>query len=181
VPYNSALISQVHRVGDLWEVWFIDEITLENPRNSTEEVCEEFMMRYPNHEAGLFYYGDASGRNRSTMNKDFKHHYEIVRYKLRRYLNNRSDRTLYKNPSVTKRRDFVNLIFDQKLPIRIRMDESCKKLIADMMYTKQAMDGLKDKHIVTDKDTGEKYQKYGHTSDCLDYQCVELFKQYYNG
>jgi hypothetical protein len=49
------------------------------------------------------------------------------------------------------------------------------------MYTKQSLDGSKDKHIVTDKDSGEKYQKYGHFGDCADYQLVELFKQYYNG
>jgi hypothetical protein len=73
VPYNSASIWQVRRNGDLWDTICIDEIALENPRNSTEEVCEEFMCRYPRHDAGLFYYGDASGHNRSTISKDFKH------------------------------------------------------------------------------------------------------------
>lgn len=181
VPYNSCGISQVKRNGDLWDCIFIDEIALENPRNSTEEVCEEFMMRYPNHNSGLYYYGDASGHNRTTMNKDFKHHYEIIDFKLRRYLNNKSDKTLFSNPSIIKRRDFINLIFENKLPIRIYFDESCKKMIADMMYTKQALDGGKDKHIVTDKDSGEKYQKYGHFGDLIEYQIVELFKNYYNG
>lgn len=181
VPYNSCGISQVKRNGELWECIFIDEIALENPRNSTEEVCDEFMMRYPNHNSGLYYYGDASGHNRTTMNKDFKHHYEIVAFKLRKYLNNGSDRTLFSNPSLVKRRDFINLIFEEKTPIRIAVDESCKKMIADLMYTKQALDGGKDKHIVTDKDSGEKYQKYGHFGDLIEYQVIELFKNYYNG
>ena len=181
VPYNSASIWQVKKDNELWIASCIDEIALENPRNSTEEVCEEFMMRYPNHNSGLYYYGDASGHNRTTMNKDFKHHYEIVEFKLRKYLNNGSDRTLISNPSIVKRRDFINLIFEEKLPIRIYIDESCRKMIADLMYTKQALDGLKDKHIVTDKDSGEKYQKYGHFGDNLEYMCVELFKNYYNG
>lgn len=181
VPYNSASIWQVKKVNELWLSLCIDEIALENPRNSTEEVCEEFMMRYPNHKAGLFYYGDASGHNRSTMNKEFQHHYDIIAYKLKHYLNNGSDRTLFSNPSLVKRRDFINLIFEEKLPIRIYIDESCKKMIADLMYTKQALDGGKDKHIVTDKDSGEKYQKYGHFGDNLEYMCVELFKNYYNG
>ena len=181
VPYNSCGISQVVNVNGIWECRFIDEIALENPRNSTEEVCEEFMMRYPNHKAGLYYYGDASGRNRTTMNKDFKHHYEVIDFKLRKYLNNGSDRTLVSNPQLIARRDFMNLIFEGKLPIRILFDESCKKMIADMMYTKQALDGGKDKHVVTDKDTGDKYQKYGHMGDLIEYQCVELFKNFYNG
>lgn len=165
VPYNSCGISQIVGKDGIWYLNFIDEIALENPRNSTEEVCEEFMMRYPNHKAGIFYYGDASGHNRTTMNKDFKHHYEVIEFKLRRYLVNGSDRTLISNPRLTTRRDFVNLIFENKLPIRIGVDESCKKIIADLMYTKQALDGGKDKHIVTDKDSGEKYQKYGHFGD----------------
>jgi hypothetical protein len=181
VPYNSCGISQITGKDGIWYLNFIDEIALENPRNSTEEVCEEFMMKYPNHKAGLFYYGDASGHNRTTMNKDFKHHYEVIEFKLRRYLVNGSDRTLINNPRLTTRRDFVNLIFENKLPIRIGVDESCKKIIADLMYTKQALDGGKDKHIVTDKDSGEKYQKYGHFGDLIEYELVELFKAYYNG
>ncbi|MDD5433987.1 MAG: terminase family protein [Nitrospira sp.] len=181
VPYNSASIWQVKQIDDIWELRAIDEIALQNPRNSTEEVCEEFMFRYPNHKAGLFYYGDASGHNRSTMNKDFKHHYEIVRFKLNRYLINASDRTLISNPSLVLRRDFMNKIFEGRLPIRIVIDEGCHYTINDFMYVKQAIDGGKDKHIVTDKETGEKYQKYGHLSDCADYLIVELFKTYYNG
>lgn len=181
VPYNSASIWQIKGLTGVWYINCIDEIALQNPRNSTEEVCDEFAMRYSNHKSGIYYYGDASGKARSTMNRDFKHHYEIVEFKLRKYLVNNSDRTMIKNPSVVKRRDFVNTIFEGKLPIVIMIDESCKYLIADLMYLKQAIDGNKDKHIVTDKETGEKYQKYGHLSDGMDYILVELFKSYYNG
>lgn len=181
VPYNSASIWQIVGRDGIWYIDCVDEIALVNPRNSTEEVCEEFSLRYANHKAGLYYYGDASGKARSTMNRDFKHHYEIVEYKLRSYLVNNSDRTTTHNPSIVKRRDFVNLIFENKLPIRIRINESCKYLIGDLMYLKQALDGTKDKHIVTDIETKEKYQKYGHLSDGMDYILTELFKAYYNG
>ena len=179
VPYNSCSIWQFEQKESIWYAKCIDEITLENPRNSTEEVCEEFMLRYANHKAGLYYYGDASGRSRSTMNKEFKHHYEVVEWKLRKYLVSGSDRTAIKNPLVLKRRDFINRIFEEKLPIRILIDEGCRKLIADFMYVKQAIDGTKDKHIVTDKETGDRYQKYGHCSDSSDYLLVEAFKNLY--
>jgi hypothetical protein len=181
VPYNSASIWQIRGIDNIWYIDCIDEIALQNPRNSTEEVCEEFAMRYPDPKSGLFYYGDASGKARSTMNRDFKHHYEIVEFMLRRYLVNGSDRTMIKNPSIVKRRDFINTIFEEKKPIRISIDESCKYLIGDLMYLKQAIDGTKDKHIVTDKETGEKYQKYGHLSDGMDYILSDLFKAYDNG
>lgn len=179
VPYNSASIWQIWRDGEIYMFGCIDEIALPNPRNSTEEVCDEFIYRYPKHSAGLYYYGDASGRNRSTMNKDFRHHYDIVEFKLKKYLVNKSDRTLRVNPSITKRRDFVNRLFEDKLPVRIIIDESCRLMIADLMYCKQAIDGGKDKHIVTDKDTGEKYQKYGHFGDNFEYLAVELFSNFY--
>lgn len=181
VPYNSASIWQIENKEGLWLMKCVDEIALQNPRNSTEEVCEEFMSRYPNHKAGLFYYGDASGKARSTMNKDFKHHYEIIAYKLRKYLVNNSDRTTLRNPSVVKRRDFINTLFEEKYPVRLIINELCKYLIGDLMYLKQAIDGTKDKHIVKDVDTGERYQKYGHLSDGMDYIITELFKDYYNG
>lgn len=179
VPYNSCSIWQITSEDNIWKIVCIDEIALQNPRNSTEEVCDEFCMRYPNHKSGLYYYGDASGKARSTMNRDFKHHYEIIAYKLKRYLMNGSDRTTTRNPSVPKRRDFVNLIFDSKLPIKIIINESCRYLVGDLMYLKQAIDGGKDKSIVTDKETGEKYQKWGHLSDGMDYLLTELFKSYY--
>lgn len=181
VPYNSASIWQITGLDNIWYISCIDEIALQNPRNSTEEVCEEFMMRYPNHKSGLYYYGDASGKARSTLNKEFKHHYAIVEFKLRNYLVNGSDRTMVKNPPVVKRRDFINTIFEEKKPIRITINESCKYLIGDLMYLKQALDGTKDKHIVTDKESGEKYQKYGHLSDSADYLIVSLFNSYDNG
>lgn len=190
VPYNSAGLSQVMRVDKQWNQWewywewrIFDEIALENPRNSTEDVCEEFMSRYPNHKSGLYYYGDASGHSRhvSTGKTDYRHHYEVVEYKLRKYLVNDSDRTLITNPSIPMRRDFFNKIFEGKLPIRIVIDESCHYTINDFMYVKQALDGTKDKHIVEDKETGDKYQKYGHFSDLWDYCIVDLFKTYYNG
>lgn len=180
VPYNSASIWQFEQKENIWWCYCIDEIALENPRNSTEEVCEEFIMRYPNHKAGIYYYGDASGRSRSTMSKEFKHHYQVVEYKLRRYLVSGSDRTAIRNPLILKRRDFMNKIFENKLPLRIRIDESCKHVINDFMYCKQGVDGTKDKHIVTDKLTGDKYQKWGHMSDNCEYLFCEAFKTYYD-
>lgn len=179
VPYNSASIWQIERREDIWYCYCIDEIALENPRNSTEEVCEEFIRRYPVHKAGLFYYGDASGKNRSTMSKEFKHHYQIVEYKLRKYLSGSADRTAHRNPPVVKRRDFINKIFEEKLPIRIIFDERCKYMIGDMLYCRQAPDGLKDKKIVTNKETGEKYQERGHLSDGMEYFITQAFINYF--
>ena len=179
VPYNSASIWQVTKIEDMWLCDCIKEVCLANPHNSTQEVCEEIDRIYSNHTSGGFYYGDASGKNRTTMNKDFKHHYEIVASFLRRLWNNGSNRTCFSNPSVVMRRDFINTLFENKYPIRIRIDEDCKNMISDLMYLKQDIDGTKKKEIVNDKDTGDKYQKYGHMTDGMDYFLTELFNNYY--
>ena len=190
VPYNSAGLAQIKYINKPWGVYdsywewrFFDEIALVNPRNSTEEVCIEFVNRYEKHKSGLYFYGDASGHNRnvSTAKVDFQHHYEVIAYKLHGYLINESDRSLISNPSVVYRREFINKIFEDKLPIKVIIDENCHYLINDLMYCKQALDGGKDKHIVKDNETGEKYQKYGHFGDLFEYMAVELFKSYYNG
>lgn len=190
VPYNSAGLSQIRRVDErwgpfewYWEWRFFDEIALPNPRNSTEEVCDEFIEKYDRYKPQIYYYGDASGHSRkvTAQKTDFEHHYQMVEYKLAKYLVNGSDRTLFVNPSIPLRRDFMNKMFEGKMPIKFIADEGCHYIISDMMYVKQALDGGKDKHIVEDKETGDKYQKYGHFGDLIEYCAVELFKTYYNG
>jgi hypothetical protein len=179
VPYNSASIWQIDYIENKYILRAIDEITLPNPRNSTEEVCDEFIRRYPDHKAGLFYYGDATGRNRTTMSKEFKHHYEIIEFKLKKYLNNYSDCVVRSNPSCIQRRDFANKLFEDKLPVRVEIGENCHHLVADLMYCKQGIDGAKNKDLYTDPDTKEKYQKYGHLGDTFEYLIVELLKTYF--
>ena len=49
------------------------------------------------------------------------------------------------------------------------------------MFLKQDKNGDKDKQIVTDPDTKDKYQKYGHLSDGMDYILTRLFEDFYPG
>ncbi len=60
-------------------VFFIDEIVLEN--TTTQQTAEEFLRRYPKHQAEIIINGDASGDNRST-NSEFTN-YAIIRNALR--------------------------------------------------------------------------------------------------
>jgi hypothetical protein len=178
VPYSSALACQVSKRGDIWQVGAVGEVTLANPHNSTEEVCEEVLRRWGDCKF-IFYYGDASGKNRSTLDKAVKHHYQVVERVLSVKLTNGSNRVLKKNPGLLARREFINKLFEQKLPIRIAIDPSCAKLNADLTYIKQDVDGGKKKEIEKDKDTGERYEKFGHLSDCLDYFLCSAFSDYF--
>ena len=85
------------------------------------------------------------------------------------------------------RRDFVDKILEFKKVIHyngkdytvvIHIDPSCEKLITDMQWLKEGVDGkLKEKE--KDEDTGETFEKYGHTSDAMEYLIVELLEDYY--
>lgn len=177
VPYNSCLIAQISNDNGKWLVSFIDEIALKNPRNKTEDVCSEFMRNYPDCER-IFYYGDATSRKRDTRSQ--YNDYDIIAQKLKKLITNTSDRVPYSNPSVTKRRDFLNRIFDGRYPITIQIDPKCKLLINDLESVIEDIDGTKLKKTTKDKVTGQTYQEVGHLSDTFDYLLVAVFKDYFD-
>lgn len=167
VPYNTLLVWQVKREGKILWLRCIDEFCLASPQNKTDKLCKEFENHYKDKiRAGLFYYGDATGKNQDTRGLD---DYKIVENTLRKYLNNYSRRVPYRNPLVSNRRQFINNIFDEKYNVRIFIDKKCRELIRDLEFIKEDATGHKLKEKVKDKDTGQTYEKLGHTSDAMDY------------
>jgi hypothetical protein len=177
VPYVTLKVYQLERVGDILEERHIDEICLPSPRNTTERACEEFLRRYTP-KAGLFFYGDPSGRNRSTRGQ--MNDYNIVENVLRKFLNNASDRVTAVHPPVVKRRDFTNNIFDEVYPIRVKISPKCVNTIADYLYLKEDENGKKLKEKAKDPQTGQTYEKYGHCTDSDDYFRTQVYANYFN-
>ena len=100
------------------------------------------------------------------------------------YLSDASGRVLKRNPSVMKRRDFMNNIFAGKvyfngLKVSILIDNSMKETIRDMQRLKLGADG-KLKNVVKDKDTGISYQDLGHTSDAMEYFVIKILWDEFN-
>jgi len=175
VPYVTMCCWQVIKDGNILELRQFNEFCLSNPKNSTEKVCEEFKRKYDGLVENIFYYGDPSGKKQDTRGKE--NDYDIVRRVLRKMLNNSSDRTTRAYPGVIKRRDFINNIFDGRYEVKIIIDrDNCPNSITDYVYLKQDRDGKKLKEIVKDKVTGQKYEKYGHTSDANDYFITKLLE-----
>lgn len=172
VPYITMLVSQVERKGGKIFVRVLDELCLESPKNKTERLCEELINRHKDKlQSGILYYGDATGKNQDTRGLN---DWEIVSKTLRGYINNFSKRVPYKNPPVLARRQFMNNIFDDKYDVRILIDRKCKNLIRDMEFVKEDETGHKLKEKTKDPNTGQSYEKYGHTSDALDYLCTNI-------
>lgn len=175
VPYITATLHQVREENGKNILGQFDEICLPNPKNKTSKLCLEFIKRYGSRCKALYYYGDPSGRKSDTRTNE--HDYKIVKRMLKKYLNNRSDRVPYVHPRVLKRKDFINGLFEGNYEeYELEIDPKCKKSIADYEFVKEDINGKKLKETVKNKETGQSYEKYGHTSDANDYFYCEILK-----
>ena len=86
----------------LKEIYFIDEIYLRN--SNTIECCSEFKQRFPDHNAGVILYGDATGRSRHTDSNITN--WKIIESELSRY--NISTHVPTRNPAERDRINSVN-------------------------------------------------------------------------
>jgi len=142
VPYITLIVCQFipdETTGRMqWNT--LKEYALKSPQNNTESVCEEFFYDFAGKIRGLFYYGDASGKNRSTLTKDIRHNYDVVERVLRSVLNNDSDRVLNHNPSLVKCRDFFNRGLSGGYPFDINVHPSCVECL--QLYPPKSISGL---------------------------------------
>lgn len=178
-PYITMTCWQIVRDKEIFEVRCFDELCLNSPKNNTEDLCKEFINKHilTKKIPAIFFYGDASGNNRSTQSKE--HNFQIIERVMSKYLNYNSNRVHKHNPAIVSQRDFMNKIFVDGLPIRILIDESCKRLITDLEFLKEDVDGGKHKTMAKDANTGSTYEKYGHASDSMIYFFISAFDEYF--
>lgn len=185
-PYMTLLVAQLHpQPNGRWHVAFLREICLSHPEATTTAVCQALVREmqtgaFAGHTKGLFYYGDASGKNKdSNAREGIYHQYDTVEKELRPYLHSTSDRVLRRNPSHTVVRDFGNAGFQGKLKHYVTFDPSMTNTIADHVNVKEAADGKILK--VTEKDpvTGVTYEKWGHCLQSSYYLTVSAFSDEY--
>lgn len=169
-PYMTCTIWQIKGK----KVYQVDEICLANPRNTTPDVCREFIRRYQSHQAGLFVYGDPSGRQEDTRSEKGSNDFTLIRKHLTQF--RPSQRVPDAAPAVVMRSNWINTILEKGHEgIEILIHEKCTHSIADLNYLKQASDGTKFKEKAKNPDTLVSYEKYGHTSDSMDYFLTSAF------
>jgi len=143
-----SVVAQVEGDG----VVVLDEIVLS--RATTQQACEEFQNRFPEHGAGVKVYADASGAHMQTtgtsdlavLKKFFRSgEYGAVEFKVPR-----------SNPAVRDRVMVVNVAFE-----RMKIDSRCKELIKDLEQV-----AYKENTQVIDKDRDPRRT---HLSDALGY------------
>ena len=146
-------------------IWVLDEIVLS--RASTNDACEEFHSRYPNHQAGTVIYGDASGQRMQTSGRS---DYQVIREYFRRAGHKDVDfRIPPSNPSVRERVLLVNSkLYSANDETLLYIDPKCKELIHDFEEVSYKPDSS-----VIDKDRDPKRT---HLSDALGYLIWQEFR-----
>lgn len=173
-PYLPVSLWHIWEEEGVYTVGNFGLLTMESPYNNTEEACKEFVERYPVYDLGVFIYGDASGRVRSTTSHT--HNYDIIEQVLKKYMRNWSMRVPKKNPGISKRRDFVNKCLGGGYEdIRVVIDPTCELMIADLENVLTDPEGKKWVKRAKNK-AGVPYEKYGHYSDTLDYLLCSAFE-----
>lgn len=109
------------------EIYIIDEIFIRN--SNTVHCCQEFKNRYPNHNSGLYLYGDATGEARHTDSN--VSNWKIIETELARY--GITKRVPTKNPSERDRINAMNgMICNSKGQRRVFANPNrCKNFIRD--------------------------------------------------
>jgi hypothetical protein len=150
----SSVVAQVGSEG----VVVLDEIVLS--RATTQQACEEFQNRFPEHGAGLKVYADASGAHMQTtgtsdlgvLRKFFRSGaYGVVDFRVPR-----------SNPAVRDRVMVVNAALQPaEGDPRLQIDGRCKELIKDLEQV-----AYKENTQVIDKDRDPRRT---HLSDAMGY------------
>ena len=173
-PYLSVSLWHIYERDGITTVGCFDVLAMENPYNNTEDACRAFMDKYPLTDLGIFVYGDASGRVRSTTSH--RHNYDIIEDVLRPYIRNWSWRVPKRNPLFNKRRDFVNKClaggYDD---IRVIINPECDAMVSDLENVLTDESGKKWVKKSKNK-AGVPFEKYGHFSDTMDYLLCSAFE-----
>ena len=175
LPHCSMGIFQIENGN----IYMVDEIALEHPRNLTKDMALEFKRKYSTHVGGLFIYGDVAGRHSDTRSEAGHNDYSILMLHLAQF--KPQLRVGIKAPSIAMSTNFLNGILegDELIKLSFEVSPECKKMIADLSYLKQNAEGGKlieyEKHPVT----GTKYEKYGHFYDLLRYFLTSAFAREY--
>lgn len=184
-PYMTLLVAQIwqEELTGRWRVHFLAEICLRHPESHTEATCDAFLYAcqagaFKGHDKGVYIYGDATGKNRTTVvQQGMRHNFDIVQKKLRVHLNNSSMRVTRRNPNHGVVRDFCNAYFSGKLPLWVTFDPLMSNTIQDMVHVKEAADGGILKVMEKDRETGVTAEKYGHCLQAHYYLTTQAFPQ----
>lgn len=180
-PYMSCLAIQVDydekRVCVFPEYVGYSKDKLNNTPSFSRHLVKS--MRELRHTGGIILTGDPAGRARSTQTEDGVNNFTILSDEFKKGNFRPNVKLFDKQPSQITRLEFVNELMNEYEGWKIFIDIRCRKLTEDLTYQRKNPDGTKEKKKVQ-MESGEKAEKYGHLSDCLDYALTYFLRDSYN-
>jgi phage terminase large subunit len=183
-PYMTLLVAQIKQQEmGRWSVDFLKEYCLSHPLANTKAVCQAFAKDlqtgcFKGHKAGLFMYGDRSGKNKTSMATEaVRHDFDQAEAILGRWMHGNSDRVLRANPPHAKAAAFMGHCFGGRIGIDVTLDSSMHTAISDHVHLKQGADGGILKEYVTDPLTKVRYEKWGHCVQAAYYLVISAFRE----
>lgn len=142
------------------------------------------MLQESRHSGNVILTGDPAGKARSTQTEAGTNNFTIASKILNQCGIRNTTELFAKQPSMVTRLDFVNEMMKGYDGWKIFIDVRSRRLTDDLVNQKKNPDGTKEKKKVVN-DNGERVEKYGHASDCLDYIltyfCSESYTRFKRG
>ena len=183
LPYVTAAFFQKEYGEDGTElVTQFDELPIESPNNSARKAAKVIAskLRSYGYADKIFLHGDASGKAANTIDSENRSFFDLVIDELEHEGFDVEDCVGNKNPSVATTGEFINAVWDGRIPdTAIRIDSKCSVSIDDYQAVQKDENGAMAKTKVTNPVTKQKYEAKGHFSDSFRYVCHDLLRRQY--
>ena len=184
LPYISQSLWQVDSgrgtvgTGGTVQIRQFGECPARDPENTAVKAAQKVVnsLKHLGYAGIVHVYGDASGKNRSAIEKStfFGKYFE----ELRKYFVV-NDRVMKSNPSVAMSAAFINDIYEGLTQFSIVIGDNCPLSKQDYNTVKEDMEGGMLKEKVKDSVTGQAYEKNGHLSDAKRYFICKILEKEY--
>ena len=183
LPYVTATFFQKeYKPDDVQQVTQIDELPIESPNNSARKAAKVIAgrLREYGYADKVYLHGDASGKAANTIDEQNRSFFDLVIDELEHEGFEVEDCIGNKNPSVATTGEFINAVWDGRVPgVAIRIDNDCTTSIDDYQAVQKDENGAIAKQKVTNPVTKQKYEAHGHVADTLRYICADLLRAQY--
>ena len=183
LPYVTATFFQKeYKPDDVQQVTQIDELPIESPNNSARKAAKVIAKRLKEYGYSdkVYLHGDASGKAANTIDEQNRSFFDLVIDELEHEGFEVEDCIGNKNPSVATTGEFINAVWDGRVPgVAIRIDNDCTTSIDDYQAVQKDENGAIAKQKVTNPVTKQKYEAHGHVADTLRYIAHDLLRQQY--
>lgn len=183
LPYVTATFFQKeYKPDDVQQVTQFDELPIESPNNSARKAAKVIAakLREYHYDGKVYLHGDASGKAANTIDENNRSFFDLVIDELEHERFEVEDCIGNKNPSVATTGEFINAVWDGRVPgVAIRIDNDCTTSIDDYQAVQKDENGAIAKQKVTNPVTKQKYEAHGHVSDTLRYAVHDLLRAQY--